>query len=155
MNSDLIELLRCLKEYKVKHLIIGGHAVIHYSEPRYTKDLDLWVEASLTNAKRLIASLARFGAPVDNLSVDDFARPGTLYVFGIPPNRVDVLNRIKGATFAAAYKRKQLLEISRGLKVPIIELVDLIALKKAAGRPQDLIDLEKLKVVLKLRRRSK
>ena len=149
MNSDLIELLHCLNEFKVKYLIIGGHAVIHYSEPRYTKDLDIWVAASATNAKRLIAALNKFGAPVDNLSVQDFIRPGTLFVFGLPPNRVDILNRIKGSTFANAYKRKSFVLIAKGLKVAMIGLKELLAVKQATARPQDLIDAEKLKVALK------
>ena len=155
MNSDLIELLHFLNACKVRYLIIGGHAVIHYSEPRYTKDLDIWIEASVLNAKRLIRCLTEFGAPVDNLSVDDFAKAGTLFVFGLPPNRVDILNQVKGGSFAAAYKRKSLVQLAPKLKVPFVGLNELIKLKRSAGRPQDLIDLGKLAAVKKLAKRSK
>lgn len=143
MNSDLIELLRCLKEFKVKYLIIGGQAVIYYAEPRYTKDVDILVEASKSNSKRLIAALKEFGAPTDNLTEEDFSTPGTLYVFGLPPNRVDILTSATGVDFKSAWKNRTRIVLK---KVPayFCSKKDLIKMKKAAGRLQDLVDLESL-----------
>ena len=128
--------------------------MIHYAEPRYTKDLDLWVEPSLQNAQRLHRCLAAFGAPIDNISVEDLATPGTLYVFGLPPNRVDILNRVLGATFGSAYGRKNLVSLAPRVRVPVVSLGDLIAIKRATARPHDLIDLEKLVQVAKRSRRN-
>ena len=83
MNSDLIELLQCLRRFKVKYLIVGGQAVIAYAEPRYTKDLDLWVEPSKENAERLVKCLREFGAPLASVSEEDFSKEGTIFIFGI------------------------------------------------------------------------
>ena len=143
MNSDFKELLQCLNDRKVHYLIIGGYAVSYYSEPRYTKDLDLFVEPSATNSRRLRRALDEFGAPVDNLERDDFAIPGLLYVFGLPPSRVDILNRVKGVRFAGAWQRRKVVEID-GVKMPFVSLKDLKRMKASMKRPQDLIDLKKL-----------
>ena len=149
MNSDLIELLQCLSEFKVRYLLIGGHAVGVHSEPRYTKDLDIWVEASKLNAKKLISALTMFGAPTNSIVAADFAKPGTLFIFGIEPNRVDILNHIKGAQFKVAYARRLVIQLE-GASVNCISLPDLIHLKKLANRPQDRQDLKKLMLAKKL-----
>lgn len=143
MNSDFKDLLRLLNVHQVKYLIIGGYAVSYYTEPRYTKDLDLWVEASKINSKRLILSLKKFGAPTDNLVEDDFSKKDTLYIFGIPPNRIDILTGVKGVSFAKAWGEKEMVKLGN-IKVPFISKEHLKKLKKKAGRPQDLLDLEKL-----------
>jgi len=148
MLKDFLDLLRCLNEYKVKYLIIGGYAVSFYGEPRYTKDIDIFVLASSTNSKNLLKSLREFGAPCDNIKSSDFERPGTLFVFGIPPGRVDILNRVKGVVFENIYKSRTKAKLS-GVRINYISLNDLIKTKKAAGRPQDLVDIQKLRQVLK------
>lgn len=153
MNSDLIELLRLLNDRKVKYLLIGGQAVIVHSEPRYTKDVDLWVEPSVKNAKKIIAVLEEFGAPTNSVTEEDFATPGTVFIFGIEPNRVDILTRIKGAKFDKCYTNRDYVQLL-GVKVSLICLDDLIKVKRATGRPQDLLDLEKLLRTRKLRSRK-
>jgi predicted nucleotidyltransferase len=142
MNSDLIELLQLLNDHKVKYLLIGGQAVIVHSEPRYTKDVDLWVAPSATNAKKILAALEEFGAPTSSVTEEDFATPGTVFIFGVEPNRVDILTRVKGAKFDASYKNRDSVQF-QGVKVSLISLSDLIKVKPATGRPQDLLDLEK------------
>lgn len=144
MFQDYLELLQLLNEHKVKYLIIGGYAVINYAEPRYTKDLDIWVEPSVQNAKKLLKALEDFGAPTDNLTIQDLAKPGLIYVFGIAPMRVDILNKPKGSTFKTAWESKEKITIEK-TTVNIIGKSVLIKLKKASGRPQDLVDVEKLK----------
>ena len=143
MNSDFRELLRLLSENKVRYLVIGGYAVSYYAEPRYTKDLDIWVEASSINAKRLIKALSEFGAPVDNLETSDFEKEGLVYVFGVPPNRVDLLNGVKGTPFTSAWKSRNIVNLG-DLKVPFISREDLIKVKKKANRAQDREDIRKL-----------
>jgi hypothetical protein len=59
--------------------------VILYTEPCYTKDVDIWVEATKRNAERLISALEEFGAPTSSVSVEDFSRPGTVFIFGVEP----------------------------------------------------------------------
>jgi Nucleotidyl transferase of unknown function (DUF2204) len=144
MSSDLKDLLDCLNQHRVKYGVVGGYAVMKYTEPRYTKDIDLLVEASKTNSKKVVAALTKFGAPVDNLSPTEFAQPGTMYFMGLAPARVDILTRVKGATFTSIYataEKGNLFDV----KVKFISKENLIKTKKAAGRPQDLLDLAKLK----------
>jgi hypothetical protein len=143
MNSDFKELLQYLNENQVKYLIIGGFAVIKYTEPRYTKDIDIWVEASEKNAKLLFKALDKFGAPLDNLTADDLAHPGTLFIMGVPPNRVDIITRLKGLRFSSAWKKRVISKV-RNLELCFISKEDLIKAKQLAGRPQDLIDLRNL-----------
>jgi predicted nucleotidyltransferase len=144
MHQDYLELLQCLNDNKVKYLIIGGYAVIQYAEPRYTKDLDIWVEASVKNAKLLIKALSKFGAPISNLTVEELSTPGLVYVFGIPPLRVDIMNRALGCTFESAWTSKNIVKID-SIKAKFISKSNLIKLKKKANRPQDLADLAALK----------
>ena len=79
VSSDLTELLAYLNRHRVKYVIVGGYAVMKYTEPRYTKDVDLLVEASTSNSKKLVSALKAFGAPVDNLSPTEFAEAGAMY----------------------------------------------------------------------------
>ncbi len=145
MDRNYLELLRCLNGARVRYLVIGGYAVIHYAEPRYTKDLDIWIECTPENAKRVLKALHKFGAPIDNLTVTELSSPGLIYVFGIPPLRVDILNSPKGVSFAKAWTNRERVSLQSGkLKANFIGKAELIKLKKAASRPQDLADLEKL-----------
>lgn len=143
MFQDYLDLLQLLNDNKVKYLVIGGYAVIQYAEPRYTKDIDIWVEANLSNAKKLLNALNQFGAPTDNLTVEEIAKPGLVFVFGIPPLRVDILNNAKGCSFESAWKNKNKVLVKK-TNVNFIAKSDLIKLKKKANRPQDLADLSQL-----------
>ena len=142
--QDFLELLRVFAKHKVQYALIGGYAVGLHAEPRYTKDLDILVSADPKNASRVLKALTEFGAPVDNLSKEELAKPGLLYVFGIPPLRVDILNRIKGTDSEAIIKRAKRIKIGATF-VRVVTINDLIRLKKLAGRKQDLADIEKLK----------
>lgn len=144
MNSDFSDLLRLLAEHQVKFLVVGGYAVIRYTEPRYTKDLDLWIEPTAENAERCFRALAAFGAPLVGLGPLDFTQQGYIYQMGVPPTRVDVLMSLQSLSFAEAYDRRVAIELD-GLTIPILSKDDLIASKLAAGRPQDLLDVESLR----------
>jgi hypothetical protein len=143
MYPDFLELLRVFAKHKVAYALIGGYAVGIHAEPRFTKDLDLVVLATPKNAKATLKALKEFGAPTENLSEADLVKPGLLYVFGIPPLRVDVLNRIRGVNLADIIKRAIKVKVAdTTLKVAHID--DLIKMKKLAGRPQDKADIAKL-----------
>lgn len=141
---DFLELLRAFEEHRVAYAVIGGYAIGLHSEPRYTKDLDILITASERNASAVLRALSKFGAPISNLSVKELAKPGLLYVFGIPPLRVDILNRVKGADAAAIVKRAKRIKVA-GTTLRVATVSDLIKLKKLAGRKQDLADIEKLR----------
>lgn len=151
---DFLELLRVLEKHKVRYALIGGYAVGIYAVPRYTRDLDILFEPTIKNAKALLLALDEFGAPVSNLTIEELAKPGLLYVFGIEPLRVDLMNRIKGISVNALIKRSKKFKIKKTIAT-IVALPDLIKLKKIAGRKQDLADLEKLQQVIKKSRSKK
>ena len=144
MNSDFSDLLRLMAEHQVRFLVVGVYAVIRYTEPRYTKDLDLWIEPTAENAERCFRALAAFGAPLTGLGPLDFTQQGYIYQMGVPPTRVDVLMSLQSLSFADAYDRRVAIELD-GLTIPILSKDDLIASKLAAGRPQDLLDVESLR----------
>ena len=73
MNRDFKDMFRMLNEHRVRYLVVGAYAVTFYAEPRYTKDLDIWVEPSAENAKKVWDALAAFGAPLDGIRVEAFA----------------------------------------------------------------------------------
>jgi len=104
MNSDFNELLKAFNHYRVEYLVIGGHAVMKYTEPRYTKDLDIWVKADTENAARVFDALKTFGAPLAGMTKDDFAHEGHFYQIGVAPVRIDILMSIKGVEFAEAWE---------------------------------------------------
>jgi hypothetical protein len=143
MNSDFRDLLRLFNAHKVRYLVVGGYAVRKYTEPRYTKDLDIWVEATPKNAKAVFKALRRFEAPLADLSEADFAIEGFFYQMGRPPARIDILMSILGVAFADAWLNRAASDFD-GVTAHFISIKDLIANKRAVGRPQDLIDVNSL-----------
>ena len=141
MNDDFLDLLSALLDAKARFLIVGAYAVGVHARPSATKDLDVWVEASPENSGRVIQALKAFGAPVDNLDDDDFARPGTGFMMGAPPNRIDILTEISGVTFEEAWPNQVAAGVGRNLQCPFIGMTDLIRNKRAAARQQDLVDV--------------
>ena len=143
-SPDFKELLSIMEKYEVRYLIIGGYATMLYSEPRWTKDLDLWIALSPTNAKAVFDALKEFGAPLAGLTENDFAEPGYFYQMGNPPLRVDIMMDIPGVDFEQAWQRRHTVNID-GTPAHFIAKEDLIASKLATGRPQDLRDVESLR----------
>jgi predicted nucleotidyltransferase len=143
VSSDLTDLLKLFNDNGVRYLVIGGHAVVQYTEPRYTKDLDLWISANPANAKAVYKALREFGAPLAGLTENDFSEEGYFYQMGVPPMRVDVLMSIPGLEFEEAWQRRAVVDFD-GLAVLFISKPDLIKAKLASGRPQDLIDADLL-----------
>ncbi len=143
MNSDFKDLLQIFVEEKIRFLVVGGYAVIHHAQPRYTKDLDLWVEPTKENARKLMCAFHRFGLPLIGLTESDFAEPSTQFSIGVPPCEIDLLTSIPGLEFPPCWNNRELSD-EEGIPVPYLSKTDLITAKKTAGRPQDLADLEEL-----------
>ena len=139
MNSDFKDLLRILNEGACRYLVVGGYAVIRYTEPRYTKDIDILIDCTPENAQLVIKALRVFGAPLHDLTVSDLHTPGIFFQIGIAPNRIDIITQIPGVDFAQAFERRAVVDIE-GVLIPFISREDLIASKLASGRPQDLVD---------------
>jgi predicted nucleotidyltransferase len=143
VNSDFTDLLKLFNVNHVRYLIIGGYAVIQYAEPRYTKDLDVWISTDTANAQAIYQALKEFGAPLAGLTAADFAEEGYFYQMGVPPMRVDILMGIPGIEFEDAWEKKVEIDFD-GLAVTFISREDLITAKRASGRPQDMIDADTL-----------
>jgi hypothetical protein len=99
------ELLQLLNECEVDYLIVGGCAAMKYTEPRYTKDLDIWIDNSSANSKRVFQALGRFGAPVKHheITPENFTKTGIIYQIGVAPVRIALLTSITGVEFRAAW----------------------------------------------------
>ncbi len=141
MNPDFLDILRALSAADARFLVVGAYAVSVHAEPRATGDLDLWIERTPDNAARVHAALRSFGAPLQELSVADLAKPDVVFQIGLPPRRVDVLTSITGVTFEEAWPAR--MHVAYGdVSVPVIGRDALLANKRALGRPKDLLDVD-------------
>ena len=143
VNSDFSDLLRLFNANSVRYLVIGGYALVQYAEPRFTKDLDLWISTDAANAGAVYQALLEFGAPLEGMTEKDFAEEGYFFQIGVPPVRIDILMGIPGMGFDEAWERRNEVDFDQ-LLVPFISRDDLIIVKRAAGRPQDIIDADLL-----------
>jgi hypothetical protein len=148
MTKDFKDLLRILNANAAEYLIIGGHAFSVYTEPRTTKDLDLFIRSSAENATAVFRALSQFGAPLQGMSPADFV-DGTVFQIGQPPNRIDVLQRIDGVTFDEAWPNRVQGLIDGEVPASILSRDDLIRNKLASGREQDLLDVKVLRAAEK------
>jgi hypothetical protein len=146
VNEDFLDMLRALSAEGARFLVVGAHALAGHGVPRATGDLDIWVEPSVENVPRIWRALLAFGAPVQSLGVsaEDFAVPGNVIQLGLPPRRIDLMTRITGVDFEAAWMSRSEVMID-GVAVPILGRQALIANKRAVGRPQDLADVDALR----------
>ena len=142
-NPHYRELLQLLNDFEVEYLIVGGFAVMKYGEPRYTKDLDVWVHNSPQNSVRVVEALNKFGAPLehDGITAHTFTEAQVVYQIGIAPVRIDILTEITGVEFPDSW-RKRVASTFFGVPVHFISLDDLVANKQALGRSSDLKDLK-------------
>jgi predicted nucleotidyltransferase len=142
-NPHYRELLQLLNEFEAEYLIVGGFAVMKYGEPRYTKDLDVWVHNSPENSARVVGALRKFGAPLehDEITPETFTGKQVVYQIGIAPVRIDILTEITGVEFPDAWG-KRVASTFFGVPVNFISLDDLVTNKQALGRSSDVKDLK-------------
>lgn len=154
VNADFKDVLSALSAANARFLLVGAHAVIHHTEPRYTKDFDLWVEATAKNARRVWKALLDFGAPLKHVRLEDFQNPSMVYQIGMEPCRIDITMGLEGLNFPSAW-RKRVRSNYGGVPIFILSRADLIKTKRATGRPQDMLDIERLVPGTRRRRRRK
>ncbi len=145
LSKDFKEFIELLNESNVKYLVVGGYAVAFHGHPRYTKDLDVWIELSADNANNIIEALNKFGFGSLGLKPDDFLESDQIIQLGYPPNRIDILTTLNDLEFEDCYNAKIEAEI-QGLKINFIHIEHLKKNKRATGRPQDLADAEHLEI---------
>jgi hypothetical protein len=143
LSKDFKEFIELLNEHKVRYLVVGGYAVAFHGHPRYTKDLDVWIDLSPENADNIIKALEKFGFGSLGLKPEDFLESNQIVQLGNPPNRIDILTTLKQLKFEDCYTARVEVEI-QDVKINFIDLENLKQNKRATGRPQDLADAESL-----------
>lgn len=143
LSNDFREWFGLLNAHSVRYLVVGGYAVAFHGHPRYTKDIDVWVDATQANAGRLLDALDAFGFGSLGLELDDFVLPDRVVQLGRPPNRIDLLTSVSGVEFDEAWADRITSE-SDGVPIHFINVDALRRNKLATGRLQDLADLEAL-----------
>jgi hypothetical protein len=143
MNPDFVDLLRAFIAADVRFLIVGAYALAHHGRPRATGDLDVWVDATVENAPRVMRALAAFGAPLSDIAERDFARRGVVFQIGVPPGRIDILTELTGITFAEAWPDREAGQFG-DVSVDYFGRAAFIRNKRATGRARDLGDIENL-----------
>lgn len=145
-NPDFRDLLFELSAAQAEFLVVGAYAVMVHTEPRYTKDLDVWVRPTPENALRVRQALSRFGAPLGELTIDDLSSAGTIFQMGVAPNRIDILTSIEAVDFEEAKAASSTIAYG-DVQVPVLSVEHLLRNKRAVGRPQDLVDVARLERV--------
>jgi hypothetical protein len=146
MLKDQRDILAAFNAYGVKYLVVGGHAVGIYSEPRGTKDLDIFIKADRDNSHGVFAALAEYGAPIAGMTPDDFNdKPTSIFQMGVPPGRVDIIQGIAGVDFDQAWEQRVEEVLGGNVPAHVISREHLIQNKLAVGRLQDLADVEKIR----------
>lgn len=148
ISFDYRDLFKILNRYRVKYLVVGAYAVIYYTEPRFTKDLDICIQVSQENAHRTYNALKAFGAPLKKITENDFAKKNMIYQIGVAPIRIDILMGLPGIAFDAAWRNRVRSKYG-GVLINIIGMKDLIKSKRNSKRIHDRIDLKKLKRTMK------
>ena len=142
-DQEFREFAESLMSHGVKFMVIGGYAVTAHGHPRYTGDIDFYVEKSPENAKRIVEAIHEFFGPLPGVTEECYLDEKRMSQFGVPPYRIDILVKILGVDFEDAYPRRQMLPLA-GVPVPFISLEDLKKNKLATGRHKDLGDLDAL-----------
>ena len=142
-NKDFKDFFTILNAESVEYMVVGEFAFYYYIEPRFTKNLDIWINISMENAERTWASLTKFGIPLLGTQVIDFTKPELGYQIGVQAVRIKMLGGIAGVSFGDAYPRAES-SVYAGVPIRIISKQDLITSKKATCRKQDLLDAEQL-----------
>jgi hypothetical protein len=141
MHPDYKDILAAFEKHRVEYLLVGGYAVGFHSRPRFTKDLDLWVRPLPDNLARVRQALIEFGAPQSLMADIDAAADLDVVWMGVPPVRIDIMKGVPGGDFDRSYANR--VETAwDGVRVSVVGKEDLIVLKRASGRPQDLVDAD-------------
>ncbi len=143
LNRDFKEFIKSLNDSGVRYLVVGGYAVALHGHPRYTKDIDIWIDLSLDNSERIIDALNQFGFGSLGLKREDFLEADVIIQLGYPPNRIDILTTLTGVDFEDCYSSRTLVKID-GETISFIDLENLKKNKASTGRSQDKADLENL-----------
>ncbi len=144
MNSDFQDLLQLFAKHEVRYLVVGGYAAMHYSQPRFTKDLDLWLEPDHDNAARVMRAFGEFGMPLIDVTPQAFESESFQYMIGRAPVLFDFLTSLPGLVFTNCWENR-VCDYGEGFQINYLSKDCLIQAKKLAGRPQDIADLDEIR----------
>lgn len=144
LNEDYKEILQLLLANKVRFLVVGAYAMGAHGYPRATGDIDIWVEASPGNSKKVYQSLLEFGSSLSQITKETFCEKGIIFQIGVAPRRIDIITKIEGVGFQKAYTKKQEIQIE-DIKIPFISKENLIKNKESTGRKKDKLDVRYLR----------
>jgi hypothetical protein len=144
LNPNFRDMLVALNDAEVDYLVVDAYAMAAHGCPRSTGDIDFWVRATPENAKRVWNALTSFGAPMSQVSVEDFSTPNVVFQIGIAPQRIDVLTSISGVNFDDAWPDRLVADLD-GLRADVIGREHLLQNKIASGRPKDIVDADILR----------
>jgi hypothetical protein len=143
LSSDFKEFLALLNSSEVEYLVVGGYALAAHGHPRYTGDIDIWLNPTAANIENLMKALAAFGFGELGIVADDLMKPESVIQLGYPPNRIDLLSSIDGVEFTDCFHRRVVIALD-GISMPVISVADFRLNKRATGRPKDLADIAAL-----------
>lgn len=143
LNQDFKEFIASLNDNRVRYLVVGGYAVAFHGHPRYTKDIDIWLQCSAQNAECVLQALRQFGFGSLDIEKQDFLTPDIIVQLGYPPRRIDLLTSLPGVDFEECYAQRVQATVD-GIDVSFIDVENLKKNKRAAGRHQDLADVDSL-----------
>ena len=144
LEPDFRDFVELLNQYDVEYMVVGGYALAFHGEPRFTGDLDIWIDCTEANAKKMVSIMKDFGAASLGFTKEDFLDEGIIKQIGQPPLRIDILGEIDGVSYAEAQKDKQYFK-SQHLTIPFIGVADFIKNKEAVGRKKDLEDVKRVR----------
>jgi hypothetical protein len=144
-NEDFKDFISLLNKREVEYILVGGYAVILHGYRRTTGDLDIWVNRTKDNFKKLVKVYRDFGLHEADMTEQNFldAEKFNVFTYGVPPVCIEILTQLKDCEFTQAYALSQI-HNDDGLAVRFLHLSTLITSKQAVGRYRDLDDLEKL-----------
>ena len=145
LSPDFKEFIELLNKHNVLYIVIGGYALALHGHPRYTKDIDIWIDVDAENAQKMITVIQEFGFSSVGLKESDFLESGNVIQLGLPPNRIDILTSADGVDFTECFANILNIEIDN-IYINFIDINNLIKNKKNTGRLQDLADVEKLEL---------
>ena len=145
LSPDFKEFIELLNKHNVLYIVIGGYALAIHGHPRYTKDIDIWIDVNAENAQKMITVIQEFGFSSVGLKESDFLESGNVIQLGLPPNRIDILTSADGVDFTECFENILNIEIDN-IYINFIDINNLIKNKKNTGRLQDLADVEKLEL---------
>ena len=148
------DLIASLSSHRVRFLIVGAHALAAHGRPRATQDLDVFVDPTVANARRLGAALAEYGYPALARQWKRFTERDRMATLGVEPLRIDLLTSISGVTFRDAWRGRIRVTIA-DREIGFLGRAELVANKRASGRTKDLLDLALLDEVAPRPRRRR